>query len=348
MTVIVPTKRCDLRCTHCFRSTYAGSNMDLKLLARFLKEHKQYTSSTHHTLTGGEPTVYPKLGALYDTFRQAGCTLHMVTNGQLDRGRQITIANKDVVKSITVSFDAPTAEANDVTRGEGTFVKAVQALREYNEAGIRVTPFYVLHDGNAHLIREAFELAKSLNIDFFQYTTLHPVQRATDAELKADHDKMWAAIDEIARLNKEYGMEVVCNAKTIVPDTGPEWKCDVLRENAVDEMVLLPTGQMSICCDTYDVDFDFTTYKKECHVKQEYEHFNEIVGDMSQESLGDIYARRTTHIAMLRARREFDSYQGKLTGTRQYMCENCKFYHFHSVTDKTGKAVIPIKILRSK
>jgi MoaA/NifB/PqqE/SkfB family radical SAM enzyme len=321
--------------------------MSLDMLAKFLADYKNFSPTTHHTLTGGEPTVYPKLNELYDVFRKAGCTLHMVTNGQLDKGRKITIANKDIVKSITVSFDAPTAEVNDKTRGPGTFDKAVQAVREYHAAGISVMPFYVLHDANAHLMREAFELAKNIGVKHFQFTTLHPVQRATDAEMKASNDRMFAAIEEMNQLNKEYGFNATCNAKTIIPDTGPTWNCSVLNES-IDEMVLLPTGEVSLCCDTYDVDFDFSTYNSQCHVKQPYEHFDEIIGNVSKEPLADVVHRRLTHVSMLKARREFDAYNGKLTGTRQYMCENCKFYHFHSITDTAGKAVIPIKILRSK
>jgi MoaA/NifB/PqqE/SkfB family radical SAM enzyme len=271
----------------------------------------------------------------------------MVSNGQLERGREITIANRDVVKSVTVSFDAPTADVNDLTRGKGTFEKAVQAVIDYNQNGIHSIPFYVLHDGNLHLIREAYELAKRINVTAFRFTTLHPVQRASNAELTASIEKLQAAVAQLSELNKEYKMDGSCNSKTITPDIGPTWNCSVLGDS-INEMVMLPNGQVSVCCDTYDLDFDYTTFNSECHVKEEHEHFNEIIGDFSKESLANIVARRAVHVAGLKARREVDAYTGKLVGTRQFMCENCKFYHFHNVTDKQGKTVIPIKILRSK
>ena len=156
MAVIVPTKKCDLRCTHCFRSSYESQGLDLDLLSRFLEEYKLFNPMSKHCLTGGEPTVFSKLEEMLEIFREHKCILHVVTNGQTTKGQDLLIKYRDIVKTITVSFDSPEETINDLTRGKGTFVKAFEDVKRYQSSKILAAPFYVLHDMNAHLVEEAF------------------------------------------------------------------------------------------------------------------------------------------------------------------------------------------------
>ena len=75
MPVIVPTKKCDLRCTHCMRTEYKGDALDVDLLQRFLTDVNKLTKQRQHSLTGGEPTVHPRFDALLGTFRVTGNTM---------------------------------------------------------------------------------------------------------------------------------------------------------------------------------------------------------------------------------------------------------------------------------
>lgn len=48
------------------------------------------------------------------------------------------------------------------------------------------------------------------------------------------------------------------------------------------------------------------------------------------ESLATIVQRKKRQIAELKRRRAADAKEGKLTGPREYICENCKYYFYQS------------------
>lgn len=302
------------------------------MLEQFLQQYKLLSPVTRHTLTGGEPTVYPELTELYKLFGRHGHTLHIVTNGQLEQNRKLTIEHRAVVRSATISFDAGEREANDLVRGAGTFEKAVDAVREYNRAGIAATPFFVLHDQNLHTIPAALELAKSLSINKVLFTTLHPTGKG--AELIASVDKLRVAIADGYKLAAKLGINMTCNTKTIDPYICRAWRCDTLDDPDVSELTLLPTGDISLCCDLYDVDYAYERLVGEGHVKPNHAKFNALLGNIKQEPLSLILRRRELRVNALKAQREVDHAEGKLTGTRQYMCENCKFYHCHPTQEQ--------------
>src|SRR5574343_609305 len=177
--IIITTKKCDLRCTHCLRDEYKSKYLNVGLFRSFLLDAMRYAPPGRVTLTGGEPTVHPMLAELFQVCRELGWTVHIVTNGQIKKNRDIVIANRDVVKVVAISIDAPIKEINDATRGEGTFDKIVEAAKHYRANGIITNFLFTVHDGNAHLMKEALELSVACNINVSMFTAMFPVKKST-------------------------------------------------------------------------------------------------------------------------------------------------------------------------
>lgn len=326
MPVIIPTKKCDLRCTHCMRTDYKGESLDVDLFQRFLTDVNRVSKRRTHSLTGGEPTIHPRFDALLGTFRVTGTTCSMVSNGQGIEGQKSVIRNKDVVERVSLSLDAPTPELNDLTRGKNAFQKVMQAVERYHGAGVKTGFRFVLHDGNADLVDRAFALAKETGVDRMWFSTLHPVAKAQEHEMSVTFEKLDAARRRLRDLKQEYpGIRAGLTTRHMLPYLEPDWpeeKCQPVG-SALSGIVLLPDGTMSFCCDLYDLDFIHDRYDGD------NDRLDPILGDYNTEPLQVILNRKKERIADLKRRRIADVENNRLTGARQYICENCKYYHYY-------------------
>jgi len=326
MPVIIPTKKCDLRCTHCLRDDYKGGYLDPDLLGRFLMEFKKHSKQrSKHSFTGGEPTVHTDLEGLLRVFRYTEHSLYIVSNGQNEKGVETVIRNKDVIDYMSISLDAPNAEINDITRGEGTFDKVVESTKEYMKNGVDVDFRFVIHDGNAHALEEAFILARSLDIKRLRFSTLHPVAKGEDNDMTVSYSILLDAFKRLPELQKKYpGISAGMNTRHMIPYLQPEWIKDFCTPvgGPLNGLTLMPDGKINFCCDLVDNDFIQERYP------DENEWLDPIIGDYNIDSLDVIKERKLERIKLLKKRRRYDVADAKVTGQRGYICENCKFYHY--------------------
>jgi MoaA/NifB/PqqE/SkfB family radical SAM enzyme len=304
------------------RDEYQGPDMDLDMLERFFNEYKRFSKQTEHSLTGGEPTVFSDFDSLIQVFRDTGMTNYVVTNGQSESGVEAVIRNRDVV-----SLEGPNADINDRVRGSGSFQKTINAIRRYKEAGFEVDLRFVLQDENAPLLDEIFEVGQTLGVTHLRFSTLHPVGKAFDNELAASFPAMERARQRLKQLKKKYPhIRTGFNPRHMLPYKDPEWsesRCIPIR-GPLNGITLLPDGKVSFCCDLFDLDFAHDRYHGGNDI------LCPIVGDYSTESLATIVQRKKMQIAELKRRRASDAKRGNLAGPREYICENCKYYFYHS------------------
>lgn len=334
MPVIIPTKRCDLRCTHCLRTDYKGGYLDPDLLGRFLTEFKDHsTQRTQHSFTGGEPTVHRDLDGLLTAFRDTGHTLYIISNAQNPKGVDKVVRNKDVVEYVSISLDAPVAEINDQTRGPGTYAKAVANAQAYKDSGVEVDFRFVLHEGNVETLEEAFALADRLKVRRLRFSTLHPVAKGEAHGMAVDNDVLRRGYQAILDLRSRFpDIRAGMNTRHMVPYVHPEWVKEFCTPigGAMNGLTLLPDGRISFCCDLVDNDFIQERYT------DDNEWIDPIIGDYTRESLADIKARKSRRLQRLKRRRQRDFAAGTLVGPRVFICENCKFYHYKNMPAQTG------------
>ena len=327
MPVIIPTKRCDLRCTHCMRDDYSHGDMSPELLKKFLLDFGKHSNQRKlHSMTGGEPTIHKNLHGLLGAFRETKNSLYIVTNGQSEQGVETVIKNRDVIDYISISLDAPVAEINDLTRGVGTFNQAVKNAKHYMDNGVNVVFRYVLHDKNVDYLEQAYILAKNLGMKRLGFSTLHPVAKASNAGLTHSNDTLLKAYKKVLGFKDKYPtIQGGMNTRHMIPYLNPEWPKELCTPmgGQLNGWVLLPDGKVSFCCDLVDYDVDMSRYDD----KQNAKVFNSIIGDITKNSITEIKENKRIHMNKLKKRRREDVANGNLLGARQYICENCKYYH---------------------
>jgi MoaA/NifB/PqqE/SkfB family radical SAM enzyme len=139
------TRRCNLRCDHCFVGWSRGWDGDMpwKTALEIIAEGEGRFPMLH--LTGGEPFAYREIFTLLEAGVRHGYGEILInTNGTLLPPETIArLAAYGPRITLSVSLDGP-AEIHDRVRGEGRFEEAAAAARSLLAAGIRTTVMTVV------------------------------------------------------------------------------------------------------------------------------------------------------------------------------------------------------------
>lgn len=139
------TRRCNLRCDHCFVGWSRDWTTDLpEDVARAVIDEGAGIFPMLH-FTGGEPFAYRALPELIERGLAAGYEQVLVnTNGTLlSPGSVRDLASFGERFSLTVSLDGP-EDLHDRVRGAGRFREADEGLRRALEAGVRASVMVVV------------------------------------------------------------------------------------------------------------------------------------------------------------------------------------------------------------
>lgn len=348
MPLIVPTKRCNLRCNHCMRSTFASDFLDPGLHDKFISDILAINRKQTWGWTGGEPTLHPDMDSLFESYRKRNIRMvGIVSNGQIERGVETVIKNKDVVNFIRLSLDGPTADVNDKIRGPGTFDQAILSIKEYVKAGIKIALGVTVHNDNIETIEECFKLGLKLGVDGVSVWGNHQWVDVSSSELrnkslKKDFDDIkWneettlLLLKQKENLVKKYQSQfkgfVKISKKFNEAKVLPNWICGNYSTHplvSVDReagIILMPDGKVSICCDVYDVDYN--ELKFEANIFEE-DPLNHIIGDLRTQTLEEVLVQKEKHFEELARRRRRDSLAGLLKNGRENVCSNCAYYHY--------------------
>jgi molybdenum cofactor biosynthesis enzyme MoaA len=142
------TDRCNLECEQCIYkpsiSHFINEEIELDTALDLLSTFRTIGASKV-TFLGGEPTIYghrhggkPLLDLIAGTREQGYEYIRLDTNGQ--KTKQF-LGHDDFRKldEVAFSLDGYSPDTNDPLRGKGTFIRAVDAVREAIALGYRVT-----------------------------------------------------------------------------------------------------------------------------------------------------------------------------------------------------------------
>ncbi len=200
------TKRCNLRCVHCYASaTGAPSPAELdtnagKALIRSLAAYDVPVL----LFSGGEPLMRPDLFELAGYARDLGLRLTLSTNGTLITP-EIAQKLKDLsFAEIGISLDGIGAK-NDTFRGkQGAFADTLAGYRACTAAGLRVSLRLTMTRFNVDEIPGIFQLVEDEKIDricFYHLAYSGRADAIKDTDLSAAQTR--EAIDLIARKTVE-------------------------------------------------------------------------------------------------------------------------------------------------
>jgi len=300
------TRRCNLRCVHCYAqakdiefenelSTAEGKNL-IDDLANF--------GSPVILFSGGEPTLRKDLPELAAYAREKGMRAVISTNGTLI-DRDLAKRLKDVGLSyVGVSLDG-VRETNDRFRGvKGAFDAALRGLHNCQEAGIKVGLRFTINKQNVRDIPAIFELLEAEKIPricFYHLVYAGRGSNMVSEDLSLEESRQ--AVDLITLKTKELH-EKGFPAEVLTVDNhcdGPYIYLKLLKENPeraaeVFELLSMNQGNSS------GIGIGCVSWDGSVHADQFWRHysfgnvrerlFSEIWNDLSDELMAGLKNRK--------------------------------------------------------
>jgi len=151
------TDRCNSRCRYCYLEYYKRNNSEpskeniFKVLAELKKMGAKRIS-----FGGGEPLIREDIGEIIDFVVDQGMDCAINSNGILVPEK---ISQLKKLDTICISFDGDKA-THDLNRGNGSFDKALAAIRCAVAHGLKVNTNTVLNQYNLNAVDYVLALAK--------------------------------------------------------------------------------------------------------------------------------------------------------------------------------------------
>lgn len=221
------TRRCNLKCTHCFVSAspdgWYGLQTD-ELFALLDELHRFRVLDIR--FTGGEPTAREDWYDILDYAKQLGFAVSLNTNAVYrDVEQTVERFRKLDLNQITVSIDG-LEDAHNATRGSGSFRKTLHALGQMSADGLRLRINTVITRRNVKDVPKLVELAaqyvKEINLFY-----MRAIGRAVgDGDLSLSFEEHYQSALETLALRTRYPdlnimhFERSFTERSILPDLG--------------------------------------------------------------------------------------------------------------------------------
>jgi Fe-coproporphyrin III synthase len=160
---------CNLKCRHCYINPDQHGHKPLEIAAirRWLECFVHKRDVANVVFLGGEPTLHPDLPEAIRYARHLGYhSITVDTNGYLfhDFLDQVTPGEVDF---ISFSLDGVTPGTNDALRGEGSWDRCTEGIRNAVARGFSVSLIYTVSGANIEELPRMPNLLKTLGVHRF-------------------------------------------------------------------------------------------------------------------------------------------------------------------------------------
>jgi len=159
------TNACNLECKLC--GTGAGLPLEDELSTSLVFEiidNLAEAGTMHVSFGGGEPTVKEDIIPIISYAAKQIRSVGLVTNGYLLTPKYTAELALAGLKQIMVSLDGAKAETHDVNRGQGSFEKAIQAIKISKREDIPTRISFTISQANYDELKEVVKLALDLEV----------------------------------------------------------------------------------------------------------------------------------------------------------------------------------------
>ena len=197
---IHPTRRCNLRCMHCYSSSgpEERAELDLTLLRKAVTD----ASNEGYTvvgISGGEPLLYKPLRQLLQHARECGMITTVTSNGMLlDERRLETL--QGAVDLLAISLDGVPASHNRNRASERAFETMASRLEGVRSSGIPFGFIFTLTLHNLHELDWVANFALDQGARLLQVHPLEEVGRAKQFLAGARPDEVESAYAHLEAL----------------------------------------------------------------------------------------------------------------------------------------------------
>jgi len=200
------TRRCNLKCVHCYAQAkdIAFDNELTTQAGKKLIDDLAGFGVPVLLFSGGEPMVRPDLPELAGYAVQMGMRAVISTNGTLITREKARILKDIGLSYVGISLDGMEA-VNDRFRGvKGAYTRALDGIRNCQEAGIKVGLRFTINKANVAEIPRVFDLLEDMQIPRICF--YHLVYAGRGSKLVEDdlsHAESRAAVDLIMDRTKD-------------------------------------------------------------------------------------------------------------------------------------------------
>lgn len=125
---VLITKRCNLKCLHCFIEEQKPQDMPISMFGKLLKDFSSI-GGLRLIVSGGEPTLHPNFKAINESLKKRTFRSILLTNGITLSSYSKDEINRLNFDEIQLSIDG-TKGPHDALRGKGTFKKVIKAAEK--------------------------------------------------------------------------------------------------------------------------------------------------------------------------------------------------------------------------
>ncbi|MBI5903596.1 MAG: radical SAM protein, partial [Deltaproteobacteria bacterium] len=210
------TKRCNLRCAHCYLDAKELEGNDETTTAdarRFIDEIASLNPDAMLILTGGEPLLRPDCLDLSRYAEGLGLTVVLGTNGTLLDARTVGELGKNGIKGVGISLDSTAPAFHNRFRGvDNAWERTVEGIKHLKKEGIDFQLQFTVTSGNRADIPGLIGFARkhgarAVNVFFLVCTGRG--QNMTDLKPEEYEE----TLDYLVRAEKEFEREVMVRAR---------------------------------------------------------------------------------------------------------------------------------------
>lgn len=200
--------RCTYNCQMCgVVKILKGYELPTKVAKKILDEISNWRWSCVVMFTGGEPFLRDDIFELIDYSIERNLKTEVVSNGALINRELAYRIISSGLQNIAISLDGAKESTHDLIRKEGSFEKAINAIKDLVEVkrkmgyGPQISVWTTIMKENVEELYEIIFLAKDLGVECLVY---HPVivnQADMQNTIKAGH--FWVTGDRIRILKQQ-------------------------------------------------------------------------------------------------------------------------------------------------
>lgn len=200
------TRRCNLRCVHCYAQSEDLSyenELDQKESLAMIDDLAAFGVPVI-LFSGGEPLVHPRLAEYAEYAVSKGMRAVISTNGTLITKEKAKTLKEIGLSYVGISLDGLEA-THDLFRGmKGAYQKALTGIRNCQEAGIKVGLRFTINKRNVTEIPGIFDLLERMNIPrACFYHLVYSGRGSSIANEDLSHEETRKALDLIMALTKD-------------------------------------------------------------------------------------------------------------------------------------------------
>jgi 12,18-didecarboxysiroheme deacetylase len=313
------TKRCNLKCIHCYAQakgeTYRSNELSTDEGKRLIDDLARFGVPVI-LFSGGEPLLRDDLPELTEYATQKGMRAVISTNGTLITEEKARVLARFALSYVGVSIDG-TKDVNDTFRGvKGAYEKALAGIRNAKLAGIKTGLRFTISKQNYEEVPRIFDLIEKERIERVCFYHLVYAGRGSNL-LKEDltHQESRQVVDFIMDKTRDFfsrGRQIEVLTVDNHAD-GPYVYLRLLKENPrraaeVYELLMMNEGNSSgigIAC----IDEEGNV-----HADQFWRHYS--FGNVRQRPFSEIWMDTSDELmAMLKQKKKF--VKGR--------CERCRW-----------------------